>query len=176
MGGQRTKRRDGARRRPAGQEDIWRRPAAKADEGHAAAQRLQLDVPAWPPAPDQLQLAQQGGELAGLRFPHNRLGLTNDPGRPAVAALDSKVAQKAGAQILRFADVDDLAVLVEHAVDARFARAEAADFAAKLPGAFARCLLTGTERLCEAGRAEAFEGTGEQQAGHGGSFLGKEAL
>src|SRR5205085_2377430 len=35
---------------------------AEADEGFLAAQRLAGNIQTWPPAPDQLQLAQQGRE------------------------------------------------------------------------------------------------------------------
>ena len=66
---------EGRARRPRRQEQVRRRLAADADVGAPPAVRLAVDVEARPPAADQFQLAQQGGELAVGRLPRHDAGV-----------------------------------------------------------------------------------------------------
>jgi hypothetical protein len=119
------------------QEDVRSGPTADADVVAPPAGRLSLDVVARPPPPDQLQFAQQSRELARQRFPDDDARLLHDAAGLGVAALRTEVRQQPGAQALGLADVDQLAALVEHAVDAGPTRTAQADALAELPHAFA---------------------------------------
>ena len=144
----------------ARQEDVGRGPAAEADVGAAEALRLALDVADRPPAPDQLQLAQQRAEFAAGVLPDELARRPDDAagfGRPALGA---EVTQQAGAQRLRLADVDQVAVRVHHAVDAGTARAFLADAGLELAGAAAVHPAAAGDRRFQAAWAEAGESIG----------------
>ena len=65
VGRQGAKRGKDGQRRTSGKKRVRRGTPAQTGERHAAAQRLELDVPARPPAPDQLQLANRAPNSLG---------------------------------------------------------------------------------------------------------------
>src|SRR5262245_41395281 len=109
-----------------------RRGTADADKGPLAAKGLALDVAARPPAPNQLQLTQERRELARPGLPHDLSRQADDLSCLGSTAARAKIAQQPCAQTLRLAHVDQLAVNIEHPIDAWFARAQLAHVHPKL--------------------------------------------
>src|SRR5207253_10138612 len=98
-------------------------------------------------------------------------GLPQDASRLGTAALTPKIAEQAAAQAFRLADINQFTLPIEHAVDARLARAEAPHFTAELRRALAmdesefRRLRAGLKRARSESQASLRE-----QAIHDGSF------
>src|SRR5262249_55484234 len=105
-----------------GQEDMRCGLTADANVGRPAAAGLSLHIETRPPATDQFQLSEERCKLAGGILPGDLLGLGQDSPGLGIAAFGTEVAEQARPQALRFAEIDDLAALIDHPVDARPAR------------------------------------------------------
>src|SRR6185436_14875628 len=92
--------------------------ACELDEGEMTRIALHRHVEAWTEALDQPQLLEQRGELARRVLPLDARRLAHDP-RPFLVGPAAEVAEQSRAQPLRLADVHDLAVAGEPAIDAR---------------------------------------------------------
>src|SRR5438105_1803460 len=115
--------------------------AAQAQVDVALEARHSFDIKARHPTADQFQLADERGEFAGAGFPDNRPRAADDSPRFFLAVAMAEIAQQSLAQYRGLADVDESAVPVEHAVDARKGRAKLADAAAQVAAAFGADVL-----------------------------------
>src|SRR5262249_36170031 len=89
----------------------------EAEEGVVTQVALVGDIEGGTEALDEAQLLEQRGELVGQVRPLDAVGLAEDAGA-LVARASAEVAEDAGSHLLGLADVEDGAVLREHAVDA----------------------------------------------------------
>jgi hypothetical protein len=123
---------------------------------------------------DQLQFAQQRGELVAGLLPDEYPGVPDDLAGLGVAAVLAEVREEASTEVLRLADVHDAAAVVDHPVDTRAARGVVAD-ALEQPSRPPAAQPLAGGRLAlrpEPGRAEPVEHVGGEEPGVGAPVRG----